>query len=160
MIMTTITRWDPVQEMLTLREAMSQLFEESVVNPTVARRSQSITPALDLSETVDAYIVELSVPGLKAENLEVTIENSVLTIKGEVKQETDDQKRNYHRIERRYGAFVRTVGLPTTVKADTITADLKDGILRLDIPKADQIKPRKINVAIKGNPTAIEAQNN
>lgn len=159
--MTTVTRWDPVQDMLSLREAMNQLFEESVVNPTAARRGQGFTPALDLSETADAYIVELSVPGLKAENLEITMENSILTVKGEIKQETEEQKRNYHRVERRYGSFVRTVGLPTTVKADAITADLKDGILRLDIPKAEAVKPRKINVAINGNTApAIEAKNN
>ena len=159
--MTTITRWDPVQDMLSLREAMNQLFEESVVNPTVARRGQGLTPALDLSETPDAYIVELSVPGLKAENLEITMENSILTVKGEIKQETEEKKRNYHRVERRYGSFVRTVGLPTTVKADAITANLTDGILRLDIPKAEEVKPRKINVAINGNTTpAIEVKNN
>ena len=159
--MTTITRWDPVQDMLSLREAMNQLFEESVVNPTATRRGQAMTPALDLSETPDAYIVELSVPGLKAENLEVTMENSILTVKGEIKQETEDKKRNYHRIERRYGSFVRTVGLPTTVKADAITASLNDGILRLDIPKAEEVKPRKINVAINSNPApVIEAKHN
>ena len=154
--MATITRWDPFQDALTLREAMSQLFEESVVNPTSARRGQYI-PALDLSETPDGYTVELVVPGLKSDNLDITVENSILTIKGEIKQEAQDKQRNYHRVERRYGSFVRTVSLPTTVKADQIQAELKDGLLRLDIPKAEAVKPRKISVSVNAEP-ALEAR--
>lgn len=156
--MATITRWDPFQDAQTLREAMTQLFDESFVSPTSTRRGQAFVPALDLSETADAYTVELAVPGLKPENLDITIENNVLTVKGEVKQESEEQKRNYHRIERRYGAFTRTVGLPTSVRADAITADLKDGVLRLDIPKAEERKPRKITVAM--TPTPIEVSKN
>lgn len=156
--MATITRWDPFQDAQTLREAMTQLFDESFVSPTATRRGQAFVPALDLSETADAYTVELAVPGLKPENLDITIENNVLTVKGEVKQESEEQKRNYHRIERRYGAFTRTVGLPTSVRADAITADLKDGVLRLDIPKAEERKPRKITVSMA--PTPIEVSKN
>lgn len=147
--MANITRWDPVQDMLTLREAMNQLFEESFVAPsTLHRRAEGFVPALDLSETEDGYTVELAVPGMKAEDLEITMENSVLTIKGQVKQETEDRKRNYHRIERRFGTFQRSVSLPTTVKTDAIKAELNDGVLRLDIPKAEEVKPRKITVSV------------
>jgi HSP20 family protein len=156
--MATMTRWDPFQDALTLREAMSQLFDESVVSPVNGRRGQGFVPALDLSETSDAYTVELAVPGLKAEDIDITIENSVLTVRGEVKQEKDERKRNYHRIERRYGAFTRTVGLPTSVRSDSITAELKDGILRLEIPKSEERKPRKISVAVA--PTPIEVNQN
>jgi HSP20 family protein len=147
--MANITRWDPVQDMLTLREAMNQLFEESFVAPSsLHRRTEGFVPALDLSETEDGYTVELAVPGMKAEDLEITMENSVLTIKGQVKQETEDRKRNYHRIERRFGTFQRSVSLPTTVKTDAIKAELSDGVLRLDIPKAEEVKPRKITVSV------------
>lgn len=156
--MTNVTRWDPFQDMLTLREAMNQLFEESVVSPNTSRRSQNFIPALDLSETPDAYIVEMAVPGMKAEDLEVTVENGVLTVKGEVKQEQQDKQRNYHRVERRFGSFTRTVGLPSRIKADNIHADLQDGVLRLDIPKAEEVKPRKISVAVNGTKT-LEAAN-
>lgn len=148
--MANLTRWDPFQDMMTLREAMNQLFEESVVAPS-AGRAQAFTPALDLSETEDGYIVELAVPGMKAENLEITVENNVLTVKGEVKQETEERQRHFHRIERRFGNFQRTIGLPATVKADAIQAQLKDGVLRLDIPKAEEIKPRKISVNVADN---------
>ena len=156
--MANVTRWDPFQEMLTLREAMNQLFEESVVSPNTARRGQNFVPALDLSETPDAYIVEMAVPGMKAEDLEVTVENGVLTVKGEVKKEQEDTQRNFHRVERRFGSFTRTVGLPSRIKADSIHADLQDGVLRLDIPKAEEVKPRKISVAVNGTKT-LEAGN-
>lgn len=146
--MANITRWDPLQEMLTLREAMNQLFEESYVSPAQARQRQGFVPALDLSETPESFIVEMAVPGMKPENLDIAVENGVLTVKGEVKQETTDKNRQYHRIERHYGAFTRTLNLPTTVKVDAIQANLRDGVLHLDIPKAEEVKPRKINVAI------------
>jgi HSP20 family protein len=147
--MTNLTRWDPFNDMLTLREAMNQLFEESFVAPSGQRRGQGgFVPALDLSETADGYLVEIAAPGLKPEDLQITLENNVLTIKGEVRQASEDKQRNYHRVERRYGAFQRTVALPSTVKADGIKAELSNGILRLDIPKAEEVKPRRIDVKV------------
>lgn len=156
--MSNVTRWAPFQEMLTLREAMNQLFEESVVNPATVRGAKSYLPALDLSETTNGYTVELAVPGLKAEHLEITVEHNILTIKGEIKRAIEETQRQYHRVERRYGAFTRTIGLPSTVQADAIQADLQDGILRLEIPKAEVIKPRKISVNVANAP--IEVSNN
>ena len=153
--MTTLSRWDPFNDMLTLREAMSQLFEESYVAPTGARNGQGFVPALDLSETSDGYLVEVAVPGLKPEDLDVTVENNVLTIKGSLNRQTEDTKRNYHRVERRYGSFQRTIALPSTVKADGIAAELNNGILRLEIPKAEEVKPRRIGVSI-GEAKALE----
>jgi HSP20 family protein len=156
--MTNMTRWDPFNDMLSLREAMSQLLEESVVRPG-ARGGQGFTPALDVSETEEGYLVEAAVPGLKAEDLEITVENNVLTIKGETRQESADKQRNFHRVERRFGSFQRTIGLPTTVKADAIQASLTDGILRLEIPKAEEVKPRKISVSV-GNKELEVGRNN
>jgi HSP20 family protein len=147
--MANLTRWDPFNDMLTLREAMNQLFEESFVSPSASRRGQGgFVPALDLSETADNYLVEVVAPGLKPEDVQITLENNVLTIKGETRQETQDKQRNYHRVERRYGAFQRTIALPSTVKPDAIKAELNDGILRLDIPKAEEVKPRRIDVKV------------
>ncbi|NJN19659.1 MAG: Hsp20/alpha crystallin family protein [Oscillochloris sp.] len=145
--MTTITRWDPFQEAMTLREAMNRLFEESYV-PGAARNGNSFVPALDLSETPDAFHVELAVPGLKAENLNITVENGVLTIAGEMQQSEEKKERNYHRIERRYGRFSRSVTLPNTVRGDAIEANLENGVLFLSIPKAEEVKPRKITVNV------------
>jgi HSP20 family protein len=146
--MANLTRWDPFSDMLSLREAMNQLLEESFVAPSTGRQGQSFVPALDLSETADGYTVELAVPGMSADDLQINIENNVLTIKGEARKESEDRQRNYHRVERRFGSFQRTVALPTTVKADAISASLTNGILRLDIPKAEEVKPRRITVNV------------
>jgi HSP20 family protein len=147
--MVNLTRWDPFNEMLSLREAMNQLLEDSFVAPGMPHRQQNgFAPALDLSETADGFLVEVAVPGMKPEDLQVTLENNVLTIKGQLRQESEDKKRSYHRTERRYGSFQRTIALPSTVKADAIKAALTNGILRLDIPKADEVKPRRITVDV------------
>ena len=158
--MTNITSWDPFNDMLTLREAMSQLFEESFVSPSVSRRGQGgFVPALDLSETADGYLVEVVAPGLKPEDVQITLENNVLTIKGELRQETQVKQLNFHLVELRYGAFQRTITLPSTVKSDAIKAELNNGILRLDIPKAEEVKPRRIDVKV-GTDKQIEVGKN
>lgn len=146
--MTNLTRWDPVQEAMTLREAMNRLFEESFVPGVPGRNGNGFVPALNLSESADAYHVELAVPGLKAEDLSVTFENGVLTISGEIKQATEQQERSYHRVERRYGRFSRSVTLPTSVRGDAIEARLEHGLLHLSVPKAEEVKPRKITVNV------------
>lgn len=146
--MTTITRWDPFQDAVTLREAVNRLFEESMVPSATARNGGSFAPALDLSETAEAYHIEAAVPGLKAEDLSITFENGVLTIGGEVKQSAETKERNFHRVERRYGRFSRSVGLPVAVRGDGIEAKLENGVLFLNIPKAEEVKPRKITVNV------------
>ena len=158
--MATLTRWDPFQDVLSLREAMNQLMEESFVRPTAAQGGQNFVPALDLSENAEGYLVEAALPGLKPEDVEVTVENNVLTIKGETRKEVDDKQRNFHRVERRFGAFQRTISLPSTVKADQIQASLTNGVLRLEIPKAEEVKPRKISVNVGENKTIEVGKNN
>jgi HSP20 family protein len=157
--MATLTRWDPFQDVLSLREAMNQLMEESFVRPTAAQSGRNFVPALDLSENAEGYLVEAALPGLKPEDVEVTVENNVLTIKGETRKEVDDKQRNFHRVERRFGTFQRTISLPSTVKADQIQASLTNGVLRLEIPKAEEVKPRKISVNV-GENKAIEVGGN
>ncbi len=137
--MATITRWDPVTELLSLRN-----FFEDARSPLVRT---NIIPALDLSETDNSFLVEMAVPGLKAEDLTVTVENNVLTIKGEM-HKTSEENRTYHRVERRYGSFQRSITLPSRVKSDEIEATLSDGVLRLEIPKAEESKPRRIAINV------------
>ena len=144
--MANLTRFDPFGEMLTLREAMNSLFEDSYVSPS-SSRGQTTSMPLDIAETRDAFIVEASLPGVKSEDLDITIQDNVLTIAGETRQEQQSgEKANYHRIERRYGRFSRAIGLPTQVQSDGVQATLNNGILRLEIPKAEAVKPRKISV--------------
>jgi HSP20 family protein len=143
-----IAPWNPLEEMLPLREAMSQLLGESFVRPGETSHGQGgIAAPVDVSETPQAFYVEMAVPGLKSEDLHITVENNVLTIKGEVRRE-EQTDRTYHRVERRYGEFERSMTLPNTVKTDGIRASLKDGILVLEVPKAEEVKPRRINVTV------------
>jgi HSP20 family protein len=146
--MSSITRWDPFQEALSLREAMNQLFEESVVWGAPVRNGNGFVPALDLSETAEGYLVEIAVPGMYAEDLKLTFENGVLTIAGEVKQHEAARERNYHRVERRYGRFSRSITFPSTVQGDAITANLEHGVLTLSVPKAEAVKPRTITINV------------
>lgn len=150
--MANLTRWDPFGEMLSLRDAMNQLFESSYVNPERTGAAGTFSMPLDLGETNDAFIVDVVVPGVKPEDLDISLEDNVLTISGETRQEqqTGDQQANYHRVERRYGRFSRAVSLPTQVNADQIRATLEHGILHLEIPKAEQVKPRRITVNTGG----------
>lgn len=146
--MANIRRWDPFSEMLSLRDAMGQLFEDSYVNPARLNNGSALTMPLDVSETQDSFIVDAVVPGLKPEDLDITIQDNVLTIRGETRkeQQTGDKQANFHLLERRYGRFSRSISLPTPVQVDNIHATLEHGVLHLEIPKAEEVKPRKITV--------------
>ncbi len=147
--MFTMVRQNPFEEAVTLRDAMNQLFADSVVrSPWFQQGERGYVPSLDVSEQEDSYLVEAAVPGLKGEDLNVTIENNVLSISGEIKQEHDTNEQHYHHRERFYGKFQRSITLPTTVQADAIQAALNNGILRLEIPKAEEVKPRRIAVNV------------
>lgn len=142
----------PIQDMLTLREAMSQLFEDSVVRmPNGGRRGEEVAVPMDISEGENSFFIELVAPGLKAGDINITVENNTLTIGGEFRPNEGAEQRTYHRNERRYGAFHRSLTLPNTVRADQINASLQDGILKLEIPKAEEVKPRQININVQSN---------
>jgi HSP20 family protein len=144
--MANLTRFDPFGEMLTLREAMNSLFEDSFVNPT-SGRGQNASMPLDVAETKDAFIVEAALPGVKPEDLDVTIQDNVLTITGVSRQqESNGEKPSYHRVERRFGRVTRSISLPTQVQPDKVEANLNHGVLHLSIPKAEAVRPRKIAV--------------
>ncbi|GIV96107.1 MAG: heat-shock protein Hsp20 [Herpetosiphonaceae bacterium] len=136
----TLSRWSPFEEALSLRDAMNRLFEESFVRPTSLRSTDLLTPALDLYESNEAFHVEMAVPGIKPEDLDITLQDNVLTISGEIKQEQQTNERQYHRMERRYGRFSRSISLPRQVKADQVSATVENGILRIDIPKAEEAR--------------------
>lgn len=147
-----IVRWEPMREMLSLREAMDKLFEESFVGPQLqslwsAGDSASLT--LDLYETDDALVVTAPVPGIKPEDVDITITGNALAIKGETKAEEREEKGNYIRREVRYGAFQRTMELPVDVQADKAEALFENGMLKLTLPKAEQAKPKSIKINVK-----------
>lgn len=141
--MTDVTRWDPFQEMTTLRDAMNQLLAESFVRPQ--RWVGASQVALDLYETENEYVARLAVPGLKPDNFEITMQQNVLTIAGHTQPEQQEGVR-YHLREQRFGDFTRTIQFPTPVDAEKIQANLADGILTIRVPKAEAARPRRISV--------------
>lgn len=139
-----LVRYDPFREMLTMRRAMDRLVENSLDQNDWVKSEWAL--ALDVVENEDAYVVKASLPGVKPEDVEITFEKGNLTIRGEIKEETEKEQGTYHLRERRSGSFVRTVSLPSTINADEIKADYQDGVLTLTLPKAEEIKPRRIAV--------------
>lgn len=153
--MANLSRWDPMRDMLTLRGAMDQLFNSAFIGPDFVWESGAVGVALDVIENADDFVVKASLPGIKAEDIDVTYNNNVLTIKGEIKEEKDVEETKYHLRERRYGSFSRSVSLPSNIKTNEIKADYADGTLTLTLPKAEEAKPKRIQVH---SPDMIEAK--
>ncbi|HLF20321.1 MAG TPA: Hsp20/alpha crystallin family protein [Bacteroidota bacterium] len=107
------------------------------------------TPAVDIAELDNQFVVKVELPGINKDDVKITLESNILTIRGEKKEETDVKEENYHRVERTYGSFQRSFKLPTTVKGDNIDAMYKDGILTVTLPKAEEAKPKQIEVRVK-----------
>lgn len=146
----SIVRWEPFRDFMTLREAMDRLFEESFVRPRREWPSPvEGTLALDMYETEDAVVVKTAVPGVKSDDIDITISGNTLSISGETKVEEEVKEDNYIRRERRYGSFSRSVVLPESVNPDEAEASFEDGILTLSIPKAPEAKPKVIKVKSK-----------
>jgi len=109
----------------------------------------SWVPSTDIAEHDDAYVVKVELPGVAKDDVRITLDSNILTIRGEKKQESATKRENFHRVERSYGAFQRSFTLPTTVKSDRIDATYKDGILTVSLPKAEEAKPKQIEVKVK-----------
>jgi HSP20 family protein len=145
--MTALTRWDPYRELATMRSMMDRLMDEDVFRlPRLWERQNEFGLALDVAEKSDAYIVKASVPGVAPEDVEITLSDNVLTIKGEMKEDREIKEETYHLRERRFGQFTRSVTLPMPVNADKIEAVNENGVLTLTLPKAESTKPKKIEV--------------
>ena len=106
-------------------------------------------PAVDVAEHDEEYQVKVELPGVSKDDVKITMQDNILTIHGEKKQEKESKSSNYHRVERSYGSFQRSFTLPTSVKHDTIEASYKDGILTIALPKAEEAKPKQIEVKVK-----------
>ena len=149
--MTNLVRWEPFRDLVSLREAMGRLFEESFVRP----QSDLLTPteagtlAVDMYETEDAVVVKSAIPGIKPEDIDISLTGDTLTIKGETKFEEEVEEENYVRREMRYGSFVRTLSIPTSVVVDKADAEFENGVLTLTLPKAEEVKPKAIQIKAK-----------
>ncbi len=147
-----IIRWDPFRDLMTLREKMNRLFEETFITRGEEKElvSGTWTPSVDIYETENALILSAEVPGIEENDIEIKIENSTLTLHGERKFEKETKEENFHRIERAYGSFHRSFTLPNYVDQDKIKAEHENGILKITMPKKKELKPKKIKV-LKAN---------
>ncbi len=149
--MSNLTRWEPMREMVTLREAMDQLFDDAFTRPfgmTDGWHTSSM-PAIDMYQTDSEVVVKASLPGMKADDVQINMTGDRLTIKGEMKQIDESKEKDYHIREQRWGAFERTVRLPIAVLSDKAKAEFEDGVLTVTLPKAEEVKPKLITIKAK-----------
>jgi HSP20 family protein len=143
-----IERLDPFREAVSLRDAMNSLFQESFIRPASLLAQNGVTALpLDISETEDEFVVRASVPGVKPDDVQITVQGDTLTIRGESKAEEEKKGEHWHLRERRHGAFHRSVTLSAPVNADNAQGHYEHGVLTLRLPKAEQAKPRQIKIA-------------
>jgi HSP20 family protein len=149
--MAIMTRWDPFQDLRSAQEEMAQM------SPMLAHalglyaqqgssRATAWAPALDISERKDAYLVTVELPGVEADDLEITMEDGLLTIQGERYFAHDSSEQHFHRVERRYGAFRRSITLPAHVIAEGIQASVDNGVLQILVPKMEEATPKRIKI--------------
>jgi HSP20 family protein len=151
-----LTRWDPFQEMLNLRRTVDRLFDN--VSPDREWAQPSMWGlAVDMVENKDDFLVKASIPGINPDDLDISYSDDTLTIKGEIKEDKDVKQDQYHLRERRYGTFMRSVTLPTRIKGDAIEASYQNGVVTLRLPKAEEVKPKRIAIKV-GSQKMIEGK--
>lgn len=151
--MSRIVRWDPIREVASMRNQMDRLMADVFNTPATWQNDEYagyMRLALDVSENDENYTVHASVPGMNPEDLDISFTENTLTIKGESKDERVDENEKWHLRERRFGSFMRTISLPTMVNADAIEAHFDNGVLILTLPKAEEVKPRRISIKANG----------
>ncbi len=142
--------WAPFRELAHFRDEIDRLFDD-FFSPWITRRRRREVwfPEVDVYEDDNNVIVEAELPGLKSDEVDISITGNTLTLKGEKKQGKEEKGRNYHLIERSYGSFSRTIELPADVEADKAKAVMRNGVLKVTIPKAPSARPRQIKVEVK-----------
>jgi HSP20 family protein len=145
--MNHATRWTPATAYLQNREPFYRLFDSFFNSEAQGEETRSWVPPVDIQETGDSYVFHAELPGMTKDDIQITLENSVLRLSGERKFEKDVKKESFHRVERTYGTFTRTFTLPTQVDAEKVRAAFENGILTLTVPKAEQAKPRRIEIS-------------
>ena len=142
-----ITRWDPFREVAALQNRVNSLFRDFNDGESSLTTTNFI-PAVDIYEDEKRIVLKLEVPGIPEKDLDVTVENNTLVVKGERKFEKEEREENFHRIERRYGSFSRAFTLPTTVETENIDAKYENGVLKLELKKKPEAQPKQIKVNV------------
>src|SRR5262244_2467237 len=150
----SIVRYDPFRDLRTLQEEVNRLFTGNLTRnfdeEGIARGAWS--PSVDIYENKDQIVLEAELPGMNRDDFELSVENNVITLRGERHFEKKDETDNYHRVERSYGAFTRSFTLPQTVSGEGATAEYQNGVLRVTLPKREEAKARRIEIAGAGGP--------
>jgi HSP20 family protein len=147
--MSNLIRWEPAREMMTLRDAMDRLFDDAFTRPFRLHDGQMSMLAVDMYQTDNEVVVKASIPGVKADDVQINVTGEVLTIKGETHEKEEVKEKAYHLREQRWGMFERTLALPTDVIADKAKAEFENGILTITLPKAEEVKPKTISIKSK-----------
>jgi len=151
--MTVLTRWEPFREFSTLQDRMNRLFRESFEDRDESLTSSSFAPAVDVYEDEHHITLKVEVPGIDEKDIDIRLENNVLTVHGERKIEKEEKEENYRRVERQYGSFTRTFTLPNTVDTDNVQANYDKGVLRIQLAKKAEAKPKQIKVNVTAGKT-------
>ncbi len=143
-----LVRFNPSRDLWRIRDDMDRLFNQFFSRPFDSEELPEVdwSPRVDIMEKDNEYIVKAETPGMKKDDIKITMQDNVLSIKGEKKEEVKEEDKNYHLCERRYGKFVRSFRLPTPVEAKKINASYKDGILSIVLPKSEEAKPKEIEI--------------
>ncbi len=147
----TLVRWDPFRELEDMSYRLNRMFSRPTLPQANGKETMIVAdwvPSVDVSETDGEYQIKAEIPDVKKEDVKVTLEDGVLTIQGQRKQEKEDKGTKYHRVERAYGSFVRSFTLPDLVDEQKVKAEFKDGVLNLQLPKSEKAKPKAIEVTV------------
>lgn len=156
--MANITRWDPFNEFTSLQDRFNQLLNQPLFRGLAPTGEQSLTapnffPAVNVYEDEHTINIEADLPGIQEKDIDLSLENNVLTISGERKLENEEKKENFHRIERSYGRFTRSFTLPNTVDTENVNASFENGVLKVTLNKKEEAKPKQIKIGV-GKPVA------
>lgn len=154
----TIVRWEPLRELSSLQNEMNRLFSAAFDAPVGGNGgARRWTPAMDLVETDDHFVLRADLPGMSESDVNIELEDNVLTVSGERKAEHEERGEGFYRVERSFGAFSRSLTLPKGVDPEAVTAEFQKGVLEVRVPKPEQRKPRKIAISGReGEPASIE----
>ena len=149
----SIVRWDPFRELEEMSDRLNRVFARGTVATTTPSNKEGFfsfdwTPSVDITETAEAFEIKAELPDVKKEDVKVTVEDGELRISGERKQEKEEKGKKFHRVERSYGSFMRSFTLPENVDDARLTADYKDGLLNVRLPKTERAKPKAIAVKV------------
>lgn len=146
--MNSITRWDPFRNVSSLQEQVNRWFESSLPNRGDNSALTTWAPVVDIYETESELVLKADLPDINEKDLDVRVENNMLSIRGERKFEQQVKEDNYLRIERRYGSFSRSFGLPNTLNTEAIKAEYKNGVLTVELPKRAESKPKQVKINV------------